>query len=351
MLCFVAANQIMGQVMQPYSSATNHNSFYMAGTLQDLFYINDNDVVNNGTIWNLPPGAFEMYMNFTSPVRIDSVAIRGGQFNGDYNTPSTMYLYRGTVSTGTLLLTINPNYTYTGYNFINPSSDTLYTWLIIPNVSGYASIREITCFTECTTDEVATNVSACTNYSSPSGNYIWNSSGVYADTVLNTTGCDSIITINLTIYHTDTAVTQSSITLTSHDTVSAYQWIDCADNSILTGETSAVFTATNNGSYAVIVSNGGCIDTSGCYVINTVNTLSIANHNNKMVYPNPFDDQITLQTNQEPIRIEIVDALGNSIKIIESTENTISLHELKIGIYFLKIYTDQSILIEKIIKK
>ncbi len=39
----------------------------------------------------------------------------------------------------------------------------------------------------------------CESYTSPSGNYIWNTSGIYTDTVINSNGCDSIITINLTI--------------------------------------------------------------------------------------------------------------------------------------------------------
>src|SRR5690606_26544126 len=39
----------------------------------------------------------------------------------------------------------------------------------------------------------------CDNYVSPSGNYNWNSSGTYQDTIANAVGCDSLITINLTV--------------------------------------------------------------------------------------------------------------------------------------------------------
>lgn len=42
-------------------------------------------------------------------------------------------------------------------------------------------------------------VSDCDNYTSPSGNYTWNQSGVYFDTLTNTNGCDSIISIILNI--------------------------------------------------------------------------------------------------------------------------------------------------------
>jgi hypothetical protein len=40
---------------------------------------------------------------------------------------------------------------------------------------------------------------ACDSYTSPSGNYTWTITNSYQDTVLNVAGCDSIITINLTI--------------------------------------------------------------------------------------------------------------------------------------------------------
>ena len=39
---------------------------------------------------------------------------------------------------------------------------------------------------------------SCNSYISPSGNYVWDTSGTYFDT-LNTNGCDSVIKINLTI--------------------------------------------------------------------------------------------------------------------------------------------------------
>ena len=42
-------------------------------------------------------------------------------------------------------------------------------------------------------------VDACDNFTSPSGIYVWTTSGIYNDTIPNAGGCDSIITIDLTI--------------------------------------------------------------------------------------------------------------------------------------------------------
>ena len=39
----------------------------------------------------------------------------------------------------------------------------------------------------------------CDTYTSPSGNYTWTQSGTYTDTLQNAGGCDSVLTINLTV--------------------------------------------------------------------------------------------------------------------------------------------------------
>ncbi len=52
---------------------------------------------------------------------------------------------------------------------------------------------------ECSNSSSVLDVFACDSLTSPSGNYVWSSSNTYYDTIPNATGCDSLITINLTI--------------------------------------------------------------------------------------------------------------------------------------------------------
>ncbi len=47
-------------------------------------------------------------------------------------------------------------------------------------------------------------VTACDSYTSPSGNYTWTSTGIYIDTIPNFVGCDSIMTITLTVNNSST---------------------------------------------------------------------------------------------------------------------------------------------------
>ena len=54
------------------------------------------------------------------------------------------------------------------------------------------------CFDNCTSTSSTISATSCGSYTSPSGN-IYTSTGIYKDTILNAFSCDSIITINLTV--------------------------------------------------------------------------------------------------------------------------------------------------------
>ncbi len=60
-----------------------------------------------------------------------------------------------------------------------------------------------------TTASISPNV--CGSYASPSGLYTWTTSGTYRDTISNSVGCDSIITVNLTIRQKTTGTINQSI--------------------------------------------------------------------------------------------------------------------------------------------
>jgi NAD-dependent dihydropyrimidine dehydrogenase PreA subunit len=71
----------------------------------------------------------------------------------------------------------------------------------------------------------------------------------------------------------NTALTVDEYTIQSSEAAlsSAFQWIDCNADTIITGETLSAFTPATGGNYAVIVTNGSCIDTSACINICPLN--------------------------------------------------------------------------------
>ncbi|MGB1075792.1 MAG: PA domain-containing protein [Flavobacteriales bacterium] len=96
----------------------------------------------------------------------------------------------------------------------------------------------------------------------------YTSSGVYTDTFTSVTGCDSIVTTDLTYFSEEAAVFDLSIQLLSQSNGAQYQWLDCEnENAPIPGETGQLFSPSTNGSYALEVQENGCTTTSACYDI------------------------------------------------------------------------------------
>ena len=150
----------------------------------------------------------------------------------------------------------------------------------------------------------------CGPWTSPSGN-VYFATGTYTDTVTTSTGCTNVLTTDLTVEALDTLVGQLGTTLIAQGIGYTYQWLDCGNGyTAIPGATGTQFMVTQNGSYAVQVSEPGCSDTSGCHTISTVGiterTWAMAT-----VHPNPATDRITLSWAGEPqARFEILDIEG-----------------------------------------
>lgn len=197
---------------------------------------------------------------------------------------------------------------------------------------------------------------ACDSYRSPSTKHTWTASGTYIDTITNTAGCDSIITINLTINTVDVSVTNSSPTLSANATGANYRWLDCNDSmSVISGDTGRSFTATSNGSYAVEVTQNGCVDTSGCVAIvnigiklNDFNTVPV-------VFPNPTSGDVELDLGKVYSHINVVirSELGKEVSrkgFSNSTNLQFTIHG-KAGVYFIEITADNEKTLLKVIKE
>ncbi len=157
---------------------------------------------------------------------------------------------------------------------------------------------------------------ACLEYTSPSARHVWTSSGVYSDTIQNQAGCDSFLTIDLTIKTVDTSVTQHKNLLISNAANSNYQWLDCDNNNLPVDDASnRSFYAKSIGKYAVAVEQGGCLDTSSCILVDELSNISNQQPGVIKIYPNPITDHINLVL---PNRIKahsitIYDELGRKL--------------------------------------
>jgi len=196
---------------------------------------------------------------------------------------------------------------------------------------------------QCMTSETI-NPIACGSYVAASGNYTWTSSGIYMDTVPNTAGCDSIITVNLTINTADTSLTQAGNILVSNANGATYQWLDCTNgDAAISGEIAKIFTATANGNYAVEITQNGCIDTSACYAITSVGIQENAFGDRIRVFPNPITGKLSIDLGQQytNITIKVKTVTGQVISNTKyaSADKVILAIDGAAGLYFVKILT------------
>ncbi|MEX2483630.1 MAG: DNRLRE domain-containing protein [Brumimicrobium sp.] len=177
----------------------------------------------------------------------------------------------------------------------------------------------------------------------------------YDLTITDNTGCQGQITTE-TISEpnpVDVSTSVNEITITANLSGATYQWVECPGFDAITDETSQDFTATENGDYAVIVTdNNDCSDTSDCVTINDV-SISENDKNNFTVYPNPTSDNIYIESNENALstNVSILDSKGAVIKTtqLKSTITSIDLSDFENGIYLVQIISNENTLIKKIV--
>lgn len=214
-------------------------------------------------------------------------------------------------------------------------------------VNGIISFEELVfpepqmpCLCPATNSSLA--LEACNKYTSPSGHYTWTASGVYNDTIANSVGCDSIITIGLIIHTADTSVTQNGIMLSANATGVTFQWVDCdAGYAVIPGANEPSFTPTSNGNYAVIIT-GMCTDTSYCHNISTYGIVDYSPEIPLNIYPNPNNGEFSISTGLIAEEIIITDVLGREILNLkpETTDININLKESGDGFYLIEVRVD-----------
>lgn len=173
--------------------------------------------------------------------------------------------------------------------------------------------------------------------------YDWNgqtytSSGIYPQSFTNQYGCDSTVTLDLTIDSIDNTVEQNNLLLTSNQNNAAYQWINCENNTPIQGATDISLQVEENGSYAVAIENGSCQDTSDCIVIENVGVNEV-DINHITIYPNPTKDQFTVKINDaESYELKVYDLKGQLLQndFLTGT-NTINLNTYESGVYLIHI--------------
>lgn len=156
-------------------------------------------------------------------------------------------------------------------------------------------------------------VTACKSYYWDVSGLTYYASGLHYAAYNNSAGCDSVVTLDLTVNVVDAGITQvTAYTLQASAMGAMYQWLNCAaDYAPIAGAEAAGFSPGIDGLFAVEVTQYGCIDTSACVAI-TAYGITESSLGAVLVYPNPAKDFITIQLErpEKGLRVWVYDYSG-----------------------------------------
>lgn len=161
---------------------------------------------------------------------------------------------------------------------------------------------------------------------------------------------------------TENCVTPSNLIAITMDNTAAsvvatgvtYQWINCAGNVPIAGATNQSFSATESGSFAVIVSDGACSDTSECFTAD-LSGIDGLNKSRFSIVPNPSNGNISIELSENTTNATISIAALNG-QVIEtfttSSESTSrDLSYLNDGMYLISVSTENGHATKRIVVK
>jgi len=237
------------------------------------------------------------------------------------------------------------------------------------------------------------NISRCVDYTSPSGAYTWNQTGVYQDTIVNNAGCDSVLTIDLVIGFSSSTqnvvscdsfripgsgmlVTMSGtypdsligsngcdsvinyqVTIDSIDNSiqrnvdqlealqagANYQWFSCIDGVLdtIVLDTARVFEPNENGAFACVISDGSCVDTSECFDVNWLGQVNQIQEKPISLFPNPNQGsfQIKIPGTHHLASLEVINVHGQIVFSSSEIKGELIQLDLKLkpGLYSLRL--------------
>lgn len=181
-------------------------------------------------------------------------------------------------------------------------------------------------------------------------------SGTYFDEHTSVQGCDSIIALDLNIIDVDVTTTVVEPTITANAAGASYRWLDCNDNdAVIAGETSQAFMAMANGSFAVEVTQDGCVDTSACVAIISVSVLESELDMQISVFPNPTNGNFSINLDKpyDLVTVKLQDVTGKVLETMQVNQTqrfNYSIDQAN-GMYLLSIVADGKTSVVRLIKE
>ncbi len=178
-------------------------------------------------------------------------------------------------------------------------------------------------------------ISACETYTWIDGNIYTESNNTAMFTLANTAGCDSIITLDLTITDlpfvnlgADTTICEGDILQLSTNTNGTYEWN--------TGATTSSIDISESGEYTLSITDEfGCVSTDAIQVTVEIctNQEEVSVLSNISIYPNPTSGTFFIESS-EFVDLKIYNLLGQEIEA-RSFANQQEIYLKNQGVYYL----------------
>src|SRR5690554_7136224 len=259
--------------------------------------------------------------------------IIGGAVNGCDSIVS-LNLTVHHLSTGTDIQTACESFTWIDNNTYTQSNNTATHTIVGGTVNGCDSVVTL----DLTIKQAATGVdtqTGCKSFTWIDNNTYTHSNNTATHTILGgaDNGCDSTVTLDLTIINMNPSVVDNVDFLSpSYSDGYLYEWLDCnSEQLVFTGEN---FYPNQSGDYKVKITKDGCVETSDCFHFSSVG-LEENTIDNFVIYPNPtanilYIDGLKVET------IRVLDLNGREV-LRKSNTDHIQVNQLSPGSYFVEV--------------
>ncbi|MCC7333269.1 MAG: T9SS type A sorting domain-containing protein [Flavobacteriales bacterium] len=395
------------------NSVVNDNNLYIAGDIQSTSSTYGSTTLSSGGISDVLVAKLDLGLgcstlssividscgleSYTSPSGNQTYTLSGNYFDTIPNVNScdsliTISFNKKVIDTSLTTNSnsfvsneINATYQWFDCNTMNPitsANDSSFYPFSAGNyaveITKWNCIANSNCVYYCPESSSTLDIEVCESYTVPSGNYTYSTDGTYFDTIPNFEGCDSLITINLTI---DTASSASfysylnptdSLNLiivnTSSGNISSYLWDFGDGNTSTLPYPQHTYSTIGNYQVCLTISDSNCTKTycdstsvSKSAGINSINVIapivteisSSTDENKINIYPNPSKDfvYISISDDYSNSSVELLTLLGEVI-VKQSVNTSVVKLTLPVnsGVYLLRITSDKKQRISKVIK-
>jgi hypothetical protein len=144
-------------------------------------------------------------------------------------------------------------------------------------------------------------------------------------------------------------------TISANNDSAGYQWLNCDNNyAIISGANDQSYTPGVNGSYAVQLTQNGCIDTSECVTIQITNIHQNEFGERFLIYPNPTSGNFILDLGEgyHTSTVTLTDIRGKLIQrnTFNQTQMINMMIEGPAGVYLLSVESGDKKEIFRVIK-